>query len=205
MLARALSFISGATASSRSKIRPSAGRARAFSSARGLEPGRNSTLRRSRSGGSIVDLHLAPRCRYNSASGEGTGRDRNGKASVMNQSSRAPASGGRRPVDPRLGAWIGFWAELAVLGLLAVFGAVFASQGRAPGDYACGLILSLAAIALAFLRLKARFDGVAAGWGSFLLVEDIANLVAAIVAFAVLALGGLFAAAHFDQGGLHDA
>jgi len=102
--------------------------------------------------------------------------------------------------------WIGFWAELVVLAALAVLGAFYASAAAAPGDYACGLVLSLAAIALAFLRLKARFDGGAAnGWAGFLLVDDIANLVAVIVVFVVLALAGLFVAAGFDRGGLHDA
>ena len=52
------------------------------------------------------------------------------------------------------GAWLGFWAQFIVLGFLAVLGAFFASGDSAPGEYTCGLILSLAAIALAFLRLK---------------------------------------------------
>src|SRR5690242_11496872 len=107
--------------------------------------------------------------------------------------------------DAELGyaAWIGFWAELIVLGLLAVVGAFFASRDAAPGDYACGLLLSLAAIILAFMRIKHRFDGGAAGWGSFLLVDDVANLVAVIVIFTLLALAGLFIAAASDAGGLH--
>ena len=103
------------------------------------------------------------------------------------------------------GAWLGFWAQFVVLGLLAVLGAFFASGDGAPGEYACGLILSLAAIALAFLRLKSMFDGAAPGWGSFLLVDDMANLIAVIVVFVVLALAGLFVAAGYDHGGLHDS
>ena len=55
------------------------------------------------------------------------------------------------------------------------------------------------------MRLKNRFDGGAADWGSFLLVDDMANLVAVIVIFAVLGLAGLFIAAGVDDGGLHDA
>jgi len=106
--------------------------------------------------------------------------------------------------DLSMCAWIGFWAELAVLGVLAVLGAFFASGDGAPGDYACGLVLSLAAIALAFMRLKRRFDGGrAADWGSFLLVDDMANLLAVIVIFTILGLAGLFVAAGFDHGGLH--
>lgn len=109
------------------------------------------------------------------------------------------------PNELGIGAWIAFWAQLAVLGVFAVLGAFFASACRAPGDYACGLLLSLAAIVLAFMRLKSRFDGAAADWGSFLLVDDMSNLVAVIVIFSVLALAGLFVAARFDHGGLHAA
>jgi len=115
----------------------------------------------------------------------------------MNQSDTRLQSG-------ELCAWIAFWAQLVVLAALAVLGAAFASKDSAPGDYACGLVLSLAAIALAFMRLKSRFDGGADG-GSFLLVDDIANLVAVIVIFAILGLVGLFIAAGFDHGGLHDS
>ncbi len=102
-------------------------------------------------------------------------------------------------------AWIGFWAQLVVLGACAVLGAVFASADSAPGDYTCGLLLSLGAVALAFMRLKNRFDGGAAGWGSFLLVDDMPSLVAVIVIFTLLALAGLFTAAGVEEGGLHDA
>ena len=116
-----------------------------------------------------------------------------------------PTSDARETNDLSMCAWIGFWAELAVLGLFAVLGAFFASGDGAPGDYACGLILSLAAIALAFMRLKSRFDGDAADWASFLLVDDLANLLVVIVIFTILGLTGLFTAAGFDHGGLHDA
>jgi hypothetical protein len=101
-------------------------------------------------------------------------------------------------------AWLGFWAQLVVLGFLAVLGAFFASANNAPGDYVCGLALSLGALALLFMRLKSRFDGGPADWASFLLVDDMPNLVAVIVVFVVLALAGLFVAARFDHGGLHD-
>lgn len=101
-------------------------------------------------------------------------------------------------------AWVSFWVQLVVLGAFAVLGAAFASEDSAPGDYACGLLLSLAAIALAFMRLKNRFDGGAADWGSFLLVDDVPNLVAVIAIFTVLGLAGLFTAAGVEEGGLHD-
>jgi hypothetical protein len=124
---------------------------------------------------------------------------RNSKASEMDQSSVDT-----QPGDLGFCAWIAFWAQLAVLGIFAVLGAFFASADSDPGDYACGLLLSLAAIALALMRVKNRFDGGSAGWGRFLLVDDMANLVAVIVIFTVLGLAGLFSAARFDRGGLHD-
>ena len=102
-------------------------------------------------------------------------------------------------------AWIAFWTQFVVLGLLAILGAFFASHGGEPGDYACGLILSLTAIALAFLRLKQRFDGGPADWQSFLLVDDVANLTLAIAVFTVLGLAGLFIAAGAGEGSLHMA
>jgi hypothetical protein len=113
-----------------------------------------------------------------------------------------PASGG---FGHEYWSWIAFWAQFVVLGLLAIVGAFFASRGGAPGDYACGVILSLTAIALAFLRLKQRFDGGPADWQSFLLVDDIANLTLAIAVFTVLGLAGLFVAAGSVEGSLHMA
>jgi hypothetical protein len=101
-------------------------------------------------------------------------------------------------------AWFAFWGELVILALLAVIGAFFASAAAAPGDYACGLLLSLAAIALAFMRLKNRLDGGVSGWSEFLLVDNLANLLAVIIVFAIVALIGLFVAAGTDHGGLHN-
>ena len=118
----------------------------------------------------------------------------------MDQSNKA-----QEPAELGYGAWIRFWAELVVLALLGVLGASFASADRDPGDYACGLTLALAAVALAFLRVRNRFDGDAADWGSALLVDDLTNLTAVIVIFTVLGLAGLFIAAGVEHGGLHDA
>jgi hypothetical protein len=102
-------------------------------------------------------------------------------------------------------SWFGFWAEFVVLGLLAIVGAYFASQGGGPGDYATGLILSLTAIALAFFRLKLRLDGAPAEWSRALFVDDMRNLVLMIAVFAVLALAGLFIAAATQDGSLYIA
>src|SRR5665213_3399327 len=90
------------------------------------------------------------------------------------------------------GAWLGFWAQFIVLGLLAIGGAWFASTGAGPGDYVCGLILSVAALGLAFLRLKYRFDGGSAGWQAFLFVDTPVHLIVVVPLFAAIGLGGLF-------------
>lgn len=112
-----------------------------------------------------------------------------------------------QPVSEELSfcAWFGFWAQFAVLGFLAIVGAFYAGEADSPGDYACGLILTVAAIALGFMRLKHRLDGGPPGWGSFLLVNSMAGLVAAIVAFTILGLAGLFIAEGAEHGGLHNA
>ena len=101
--------------------------------------------------------------------------------------------------------WFGFWAELVVLGLLAIAGGYFASHGGGSGDYATGLVLGVAAIALAFLRLKRRFDGAPTRWDRFLLVDDTRNLVLVIAVFVALGLAGLFVAAAEADGSLHVA
>ncbi|MGD9615561.1 MAG: hypothetical protein AB7H90_09470 [Alphaproteobacteria bacterium] len=103
------------------------------------------------------------------------------------------------------GAGLLAWGEFVLLGFLVLVGAFFASAAASPGDYACGMILILAALALAFLRLKARFDGAPGDWAGSLLVDDWANLTAVIVVFVVLGLAGLFLAAAYEYGGLHNA
>lgn len=100
--------------------------------------------------------------------------------------------------------WFGFWAQFVVLGGLAILGLGVAGRGEAPGDYATGLLLALGAILLAFLRLKAWFDGTSGDWTSFLFVDKPAHLVLVIPLFSAIALGGLFAAAG-EPGSLHDA
>jgi hypothetical protein len=115
-----------------------------------------------------------------------------------------PPAGLPRPDAAGTGAWLIAWGEIVLLALLALVGAFFASADASPGDYACGMILVLAAIALAFLRLKARLDGEAGGWADSLLVDDWTGLTAAIVVFVLLGLVGLFVAAAHETGGLHN-
>ena len=116
------------------------------------------------------------------------------------QSNPRPVEAGRE-----YWTWFGFWAELVVLGLLAIAGGYFASHGGGSGDYATGLVLGVAAIALAFLRLKRRFDGAPTRWDRVLLVDDTRNLVLVIAVFVALGLAGLFVAAAEADGSLHVA
>jgi hypothetical protein len=101
-------------------------------------------------------------------------------------------------------SWLAFWLQLLLLGVLAIIGAFFASGAARPGDYACGLILTFGATALAFLRLKSRLDG-DAGWSNFLLVRDMKNLAVVIPLFAVIGLAGLFIAHAWEGGAMHAA
>jgi hypothetical protein len=91
------------------------------------------------------------------------------------------------------------------LGVLAIIGAFAASAADRPGDYTCGMALSLGAIALAFLRLKRRLDGNGSGWADFLLVGDMWNLALVIPLFAVIGLAGLFIAHAWADGAMHSA
>jgi len=98
---------------------------------------------------------------------------------------------------------LAFWGQFVVLGALALLGLFVGSSGQ-PGDYAAGLLLAIGAILLAFLRLKAWFDGTGADWSSFLFVDKPAHLVVVIPLFTVIALGGLFVAAS-EPGSLQSA
>jgi len=118
---------------------------------------------------------------------------------------RASRDGTEATVEPSLAAWFGFWAQFVVLGLLVVIGCFSASEGEYPGDYACGMLLALGGIALAFMRLKRQFDGAPGGWSGFLLIEDMRHLALVIPLFSVLALAGLFVAAGWEYGSLHNA
>src|SRR5215471_10269921 len=82
----------------------------------------------------------------------------------MDRSSRRPDEAARA-----FWSWLSFWLQFLILGLLAVVGAFVASGAARHGEYPCGIVLSLAAIALGFLRLKHHFDSGDADWGNFLL------------------------------------
>jgi hypothetical protein len=127
------------------------------------------------------------------------------KPAGMNMDEANEAGSHEMPGERGYGAWFAFWAQFVVLGLFAVIGALTASQGDAPGDYACGMWLVLGSVAVAFLRLKAWFDGRDIGWGSFLFVDTMQNLWIVIPLFTVIGLAGLFIAAGYEYGSLHDA
>jgi hypothetical protein len=118
----------------------------------------------------------------------------------MDQTSRTP-----HDADRAFWSWLGFWLQFLVLGVLAVVGAFVASGGARSGDYECGMLLSLGAIGLAFLRLKHQLDGGASGWGGFLLVDDMWNLGLVIPLFAIIGLAGLFVAHAWESGTMHAA
>jgi hypothetical protein len=102
-------------------------------------------------------------------------------------------------------AWIAFWAQFVLLGFLAIFGAFFASESGQPGAYSCGLWISFAAVALAFMRLKQCFDVWRQDSPAFTLGADMSSLVAVGALFAALVLTGLFLAASKEIGTAHDA
>jgi len=114
---------------------------------------------------------------------------------------------GRPPDDAERAfwSWLGFWGQFLILGVLAIIGGFVAAADTRPGDYQCGLLLSLGAIALAFLRLKYRLDGGASGWGNFLLVDDMKHLAFVIPLFAIIGLAGLFIAHAWGSGAMHAA
>jgi hypothetical protein len=118
----------------------------------------------------------------------------------MAETSRVPSS-----AESAFWSWLGFWLQFLVLGVLALFGASLASRGGRPGDYPTGMVLALAAMALAFLRLKNHLDGGAASWSSFLFVDDMKNLAVAIPLLAILGLAGLFLARAWPDGSPHAA
>ena len=107
--------------------------------------------------------------------------------------------------DRAFWSWLGFWLQILILGGLAILGAFAASGAERAGDYACGMVLSLAAIALAFLRLKRRLDGNKSGWADFLLVGNMWNLALAIPLFTVIGVAGLFISHAWENGAMHTA
>lgn len=118
----------------------------------------------------------------------------------MAEQSRLPGS-----ADRAFWSWLGFWLQFLVLALLALTGAGFAGGGRRPGDYAVGLLLTLASVALGFLRLKHHLDGGDASLSGFLLVSDMKNLAVAIPLLTIVGLAGLFIARASPHGSLHAA
>lgn len=101
--------------------------------------------------------------------------------------------------------WLRFWIELLILAVLAVLGAFFAARATVPGDYSSGMILILAAIALAFLRLKHRLDGGGQDWIGFVLVDRKRDLAIVLPLLALAAFAGLLVARAWRYGMAHEA
>ena len=102
-------------------------------------------------------------------------------------------------------SWLGFWLQFLILGILVVVGGFVASGAERPGDYTCGVLLILSAIALGFFRLKQHFDGRSTDWGNLLLVDNMWNLALVIPLFVIIGLVGLFIAHAWESGAMHDA
>ena len=90
-----------------------------------------------------------------------------------------------------------FWRmQLAVLALLAVLGAWYASaDAGTTASSTSGLILFVCALALALHRVKAHFDGGEEGWWQSLFIDTMGNLAIVVPLFVVIGLAGLFLAA----------
>ena len=102
-------------------------------------------------------------------------------------------------LDPRLfWSWLRFWVQLAVLAVLAIGGAFFASTGGQPGDYQSGLMLAAAAFVLAVLLVRRHLDGAPDDLASLVLVDDMSGLAFVIPLFAIAALAGLVIADTFQ-------
>lgn len=100
-------------------------------------------------------------------------------------------------------SWLGFWVQILVLAVLAVVGAFFASGAERSGEYDCGIVLSLAAVALTFMRIRHRLDG--SGFLDSLLVGDMWNLALVVPLFTIIGLAGLFIAHAWESGAMHTA
>jgi hypothetical protein len=118
----------------------------------------------------------------------------------MAETSRVPGS-----ADATFWSWLGFWLQFLILALLALTGAGFAAIRGGPGDYACGMLLTLGSVALAFLRLKCHLDGGDASWSGFLFVSDMKNLALAIPLLTIFGLVGLIFARISPYGSLYAA
>jgi hypothetical protein len=117
----------------------------------------------------------------------------------MVETSREP-----EPAERAFWSWLGFWVQFLLLGLCVVVGAFAASDAEEPGDYAAGVVLLLAAVVVALLRLKQHFDGGTLGWANFLFVDSMAGLAVVIPLFVIIGLAGLFIASAWPYGSLHD-
>ncbi len=120
---------------------------------------------------------------------------------------RAMVQSGRqsdRP-DGEFWSWLLFWLQFLLLAFCIVLGAVAASDAEQDGDYATGMVLILASIALFFLILKRSFDEPSAGLGDFMLVEKMVSLAIVIPLFIIIGLSGLFIAQGWPHGSLHSA
>jgi hypothetical protein len=106
----------------------------------------------------------------------------------------------REAADRFFWSWLRFWVQLAVLAVLAIAGLFYASGSLQPGAYQSGVMLAVAALALALLLVKRRLDGGPGDLAGMLLVDDLRALAFVIPLFTIAALCGLLIAAAFPLG-----
>lgn len=100
-------------------------------------------------------------------------------------------------------SWLRFWVQLAILTVLVIGGAFYASASDQPGAAQSGLILAIVAFVLILLLVKRRLDGAPDDLASMLLVESWLGLDIVVPLLAAVAIGGLVLAASSPPGPLY--
>lgn len=100
-------------------------------------------------------------------------------------------------------SWLRFWVQLAILAVLTIGGAFYASWGSQPESYQSGLILAIVAFILIVLLVRRRLDGAPGDLASMLLVNSTNGLWIVVPLLAALAIGGVILAANDPPGPLY--
>lgn len=109
----------------------------------------------------------------------------------------------RAEIDREFLSWLRFWVRLAILAVLMIGGAFYASQGDQPGAPQSGLILAIVAFILILALVKRRLDGAPGDLASMLLVNGINGLSVVVPLLGAIAIGGLVLAADDPVGPLY--
>lgn len=109
----------------------------------------------------------------------------------------------RAEIDREFLSWLRFWVRLAILAVLMIGGAFYASQSDQPGAPRSGLILAIVAFILILALVKRRLDGASGDLASMLLVNDINGLSVVVPLLGAIAIGGVILAADDPVGPLY--